>query len=151
MIDTISKILSIVLIFLMLIVAPLLISYKIDDAAARREILLEVTLFIDTVRDTRQVSEAQLNALYTRLNSFGLAVDVRVTRMVKHLVIDDNGDVVIKYFMSDEHTDLMRFNRGDGIQVTVREIGVSPARSFMHNIFGAESGPLEFTLAGIVG
>ena len=152
MVDTISKILSIVLIFLMLVLAPLLISYKIDDAVARREILFEVTQFIDKVRDTQTVSPEDLDQFYQNCNSHGLTVDVRVRRLVKTVVIDPHTeDVTVEYTINDDPAALYNFNKGDGVQVVVEEIGISPSRSFMYRVLGADSGPLKFTLAGIVG
>lgn len=158
MVDTISKILSIVLIFLMLVLAPLLISYKIDDAVARREILFEVTQFIDKVRDTQSVTDTDLDQLYQNCNSHGLTVDVRVRRLVKTVVIDPHPEddsyteeVTVEYTINDDPAALYNFNKGDGVQVVVEEIGISPSRSFMYRVLGADSGPLKFTLAGIVG
>jgi len=152
MVDTISKILSIVLIFLMLVLAPLLISYKIDDAVARREILFEVTQFIDKVRDTQTVSPGDLDQFYQNCNSHGLTVDVRVRRLVKTVVVDPHTEeVTVEYTITDDPAALYNFNKGDGVQVVVEEIGISPSRSFMYRVLGADSGPLKFTLAGIVG
>lgn len=158
MVDTISKILSIVLIFLMLVLAPLLISYKIDDAVARREILFEVTQFIDKVRDTQSVTDTDLDQFYQNCNSHGLTVDVRVRRLVKTVVIDPypeidshTEEVTVEYTITDDPAALYNFNKGDGVQVVVEEIGISPSRSFMYRVLGADSGPLKFTLAGIVG
>lgn len=152
MVDTISKILSIVLIFLMLVLAPLLISYKIDDAVARREVLFEVTQFIDKVRDTQSVTDADLDQFYQNCNSHGLTVDVRVRRLVKTVVIDPHTEeVTVEYTINDDPAALYNFNKGDGVQVVVEEIGISPSRSFMYRVLGADSGPLKFTLAGIVG
>lgn len=152
MVDTISKILSIVLIFLMLVLAPLLISYKIDDAVARREVLFEVTQFIDKVRDTQSVTDADLDQFYQNCNSHGLTVDVRVRRLVKTVVIDPHTEeVTVEYTINDDPAALHNFNKGDGVQVVVEEIGISPSRSFMYRVLGADSGPLKFTLAGIVG
>ena len=152
MVDTISKILSIVLIFLMLVLAPLLISYKIDDAVARREVLFEVTQFIDKVRDTQSVTDTDLDQFYQNCNSHGLTVDVRVRRLVKTVVIDPHTEeVTVEYTINDDPPALYNFNKGDGVQVVVEEIGISPSRSFMYRVLGADSGPLKFTLAGIVG
>mgnify|MGYP001064270621 CR=1 FL=1 len=152
MVDTISKILSIVLIFLMLVMAPLLISYKIDDAVARREVLFDVTQFIDKVRDTQTVSPGDLDQLYQDCNSHGITVDVRVRRLVKTVVVDpESQDVTVEYTINDDSAALHNFNKGDGVQVIVEEIGVSPSRSYMYRVLGADSGPLKLTLAGIVG
>lgn len=152
MVDTISKILCIVLIFLMLIVSPLLISYKMNDAVSRREVLFDVTQFIDTVRDTRTISSGDLDQLYLDCNSHGLVLDVKVKRLVKTVVVDPvTQEVKVNYTINDDPEALTHFNKGDGVQVIVREIGVSPARSYMYSVLGADSGEFSFTLAGIVG
>ena len=152
MVDTISKILCIVLIFLMLIVSPLLISYKIDDAVARREVLFEVTHFIDTVRDTRTVSSGDLDQFYQNCNARGLTVNIEVRRLVKTVVVDPvTQKVAVNYTIVDDPASLTNFSKGDGIQVTVKEIGVSQARSYMYSVLGADSGDFNLTLSGIVG
>jgi len=136
----------------MLIVSPLLISYKMDDAVARREVLFDVTQFIDTVRDTRTVSLGDLDQFYQDCNSHGLTVDVRVRRLVKTVVVDPvTQKVSVNYTINDDVAALANFNKGDGVQVIIKEIGVSPARSYMYSVLGADSGAFTLTLAGIVG
>lgn len=152
MVDTISKMLCIVLIFLMLIVSPLLISYKMDDAVARREVLFEVTQFIDTVRDTRTISSGDLDQFYQDCNAHGLTVNVKVRRLVKTVVVDPvTQKVTVNYTIVDDPSAMANFNKGDGVQVIVDEIGVSQARSYMYSVLGADSGGFKLTLAGIVG
>jgi len=152
MVDTISKILCIVLIFLMLIMAPLLISYKIDDAVARREVLFDTTQFIDTVRDTRIITSEDLDQFYQTCNSHGIAVDIKVRRLVKSVVVDPITQTVeINYTIHDDPDSLRNFNKGDGVQVIINEVGVSSARSYMYRVLGSDSGAFSLTLAGIVG
>ena len=50
--DFINKVITIVLIFVMLVLAPLLISYMTTDMTAERLILNDVTTFIDKVTET---------------------------------------------------------------------------------------------------
>lgn len=152
MVDTISKILSIVLIFLMLIMAPLLISYKMDDAVARREVLFDVTHFIDTVRDTQTITSADLDQFYQVCNSRGITVDVKVRRLVKSVIVDPiTQKVALNYTIHEDPAALYSFNKGDGVQVIINEIGVSQARYYMYSVLGADSGEFSLTLAGIVG
>ena len=59
--DFINKIITIILVFVMLVLAPILVSYKNDDMLARREILNDVELFIDKVQDTSSITNDDLN------------------------------------------------------------------------------------------
>ena len=71
MTDFINKVVSIAMIFIMLVLAPLLISYKTDEMLAKREILNNVATFIDIVKDVGAITEVDLNELYILCNSHG--------------------------------------------------------------------------------
>ena len=78
MTDFINKVISIVLIFIMLVLAPLLISYVSTDMVADRLILNEVTQFIDKVTDRSEITLDDLNSLFLSVNSHGGSYDVDV-------------------------------------------------------------------------
>lgn len=152
MVDAISKILSIILIFVMLVVGPLVWVYTMQNSMAQQQVLLEVTRFIDIVRDTRTITDDNLDELYQRCNTHGIAVDVKVRRAIKSVVVDDDTDEVeIAYTLTEDRDDLYSFNKGDGVQVIVTEIGVSRSRQYIYNVLGADMGALEFQLMGVVG
>ena len=64
MTDFINKVITIVLVFIMLILAPLLISYMSTDMVTERLVLNEVSQFIDKVTDKGLITEYDINDLY---------------------------------------------------------------------------------------
>lgn len=150
--DFINKIITVVLAFVMLVMAPLLISYKSDNMLARRSIMNEVELFIDKVQDNVNVTEEDLDNLYLSCNSYGLNVDVTVRRLIAAAVYDEDADVAqTNYFAVDDMESLTNMNAGDILQVTVKEVSISASRKATYTILGIDEGNLEFTLAGVVG
>lgn len=150
--DFINKIITVILVFVMLVVAPLLISYKSDDMLARREILNDVELFIDKVQDTSAITEDDLNHLYLNCNSHGLTVNVTVKRLIATAVYDNNNNIAqTNYFAVDDKDSLANINAGDVVQVSVEEVTISTSRRATYSILGIDEGALEFTLAGVVG
>ena len=147
--DFINKI---ILIFILLVLAPLLISYKSDDMIARREVLNDVQVFIDKVQDTSSISEDDINKLYIDCNSHGLTVDVQVKRLIATEVYDpDLGVAQTNYFALDDVASLKDVNAGDIIKVHVEELTISASRSATYRILGLDEGALKFSLAGVVG
>lgn len=150
--DFINKIVTVVLVFVMLVVAPLLVSYKTDDMLAKREILNDVELFIDKIQDTTTISSDDLDKLYLDCNSHGLTVNVTVKRLVATSVYDaDMGISQTNYFAVTDEQSLKSINAGDIIQVNVEEVTISPARKATYKILKLDEGPFEFSLAGVVG
>ena len=140
--DFINKIITIILVFVMLVLAPILVSYKNDDMLARREILNDVELFIDKVQDTSSITNDDLNKLYLDCNSHGITVDVSVKRLIA---------TQTNYFAVSEESALQSINDGDIIQVSIKELGISPSRRASYKILGLDESGLDFTLAGVVG
>ena len=150
--DFINKIITVILVFILLVMAPMLISYKTDDMLAKRAILNEVELFIDKVQDTSSIASVDLNKLYLDCNSHGLTVNVKVKRLVATEVYDNDLNIAqTNYFAVDSEEALLNINAGDIIQVTVEEVTVSAARKATYALLKLDEGPLEFTLAGVVG
>lgn len=148
--DFINKIVSIALVFVMLVLAPLLISYKTDEMLAKRQILNEVANFIDMVKDTGSLTQDNLDKLYIDCNAYGLAVDVKVKRLIRTEVTKD-GEATTLYFTVDSVEDLESMNKGDVVKVTVEEIGISSARRLTYNLLKVDEGRFNFSLAGTVG
>lgn len=148
--DFINKVVTIALIFIMLVIAPLLISYKTDEMIAKRQILNDVANFIDMVKDTGSLSQDNLDKLYIECNSYGIAVDVKVKRLIRTEIAKD-GESKTVYYSVDKVEELESMNKGDIIKVTVEEIGVSTARRLVYNILKLDEGKFKFSLAGTVG
>lgn len=150
--DFINKIITVVMIFVMLVMAPLLISYKTDDMIAKREILNDVEQFIDKVQDTSAISQDDLNKLYMDCNSHGLTVDVQVKRLIATQVFDAELSIAkTNYFAVDDDESIKNINQGDIIHVHIEEVTVSSSRMATYRLLGLDEGPLEFSLAGVVG
>lgn len=150
MTDFLNKLVAICLIFTMLVLVPLLISYSTDYVIAKRLILNDVSLFIDKVKDTGYITEDDINKLYLSCNSHGLAVDVKIYRLVR-ADVKKGGDIVTVYYSTDKFEDLQYINSGDIVKVTVSEIGISIPRRIMYSILRLGENKFEFSLAGVVG
>ena len=79
-------------------------------------------------------------------------MDVRVKRLIATEVYDNDLDLAqTNYFAVDTEEALLNINAGDIIQVTVQEVTVSTSRRVTYALLKLDEGPLEFTLAGVVG
>lgn len=146
--DFLNKVVTLILIFIMLVLAPMLISYMMTDMRTQRLVLNEVSLFIDKVTDKGTITESDLDQLYLSVNSHGKILDVTVKRFVRVASLDQNtGQVRTLYFAADDISDL---NPGDIVQVTIREVGRSPLRSLTYSMLKIDIGRFEFSLAGAV-
>lgn len=148
--DFMNKVVSITIIFVMLVLGPLLISYKSEEMLARRLILNDVTLFIDKAKDTATITDEDLNKLYLQCNSHGIAVNVTVKRLIRTSVTKD-GKIATVYYSADSTAELVAMNQDDIVKVNVEEIGISDGRRLMYNILKIDEGKFKFSLAGAVG
>lgn len=150
--DFINKVVSVILVFIMLVLAPMLISYKTEDMLAKRQVLNDVELFIDKIQDTSTITEDDINKLYIDCNSHGLVVDVQIKRLIATSVFDtDSGIAKTNYFAVDDLASLQDINEGDIIQVNIKEVTISTARRASYKILGLDEGTFKFSLAGVVG
>ena len=150
--DFINKIVTVIMIFIMLVVAPLLLSYKNDNMLARREILNDVEVFIDKVSDTSTITQDDIDELMLSCNSHGLTVDVDINRLTEVAVYDSTNSVAqTNYISTDDLESLKNINKGDIIQVHIKEMTISSARQATYRILGIDENALEFSLAGVVG
>lgn len=154
MTDYMNKVVSIILAFIMLVIAPLVISYQTTDMLAKRAILNDVTAFIDKAQDTYQIDEDDLNKLYMQCNSHGISVDVKVKRLIRTAVTknDSTGNSAkTVYYAVDTLGDLKNLNPGDTVQVNISEIATTPAHQLVYRVLKIDEGNFEFSLAGVVG
>ena len=169
MTDFINKIITLVLIFVMLVLAPLLISYMSTDMITERLVLIDVSQFIDKVTNKATVSEHDLNSLYLAVNSHGQAYDVTV---YKYQVLEEPKPTVgevsttkLIYVNMDElellargevkdkdgqPTDFVELNPRDVIKVHVEEVSMSSGKRLFWNLLRVDKGLFEFSLAGTV-
>lgn len=161
--DFINKVITIVLIFVMLVLAPLLISYMSTDMTSERLILNDVTQFIDKVTDKYTITDYDLNDLYLAVNSHGGAYEVTVDRyqLYEEPAPESEGGTRILYIRQDDAEQLaddlnfpnitsIDLNTRDVVKVKVKEVALSSGKRLFWSIMRVDKGKLEFSLAGTV-
>jgi hypothetical protein len=153
MTDFINKIITIALIFVMLVLAPIMISYKTDEMLAKREILNDVDTFIDKICDAGAIKQADIDELYMQCNSHGMVIDVTVERLVYATTVDTQTNVVNYDYIVDTNfgTESTLLNPSDMIKVSVNEMVYSSTRRITYKLLGVDEGFFSFSLCGIVG
>ena len=145
--DIFSKILGIVLAFILLAFAPLTINALANDLTMKRASINEVTNFINKVTDSGRITDADLADFYLGCASHGVAADVKINRYVKIINPDGAGGTYTSYVLS---TDIYNWNRGDVIQVTFKAVDWSGAQRILWQLLKMSQPKFEFTLAGKV-
>lgn len=146
--DIFSKIFGVILAFVLSILTPYTITTMVDDMVARRSIMNEMTMFIDEVIDTGEVTEEQLADFQLGCNSYGPIVQIEVKRYVKTIDPDVvNGGTYTTYVLGDDNR---HYNQGDHVQVTVHTIGYTGAQRLVMATVGILTPKFECTLSGRV-
>lgn len=152
--DIISKVIGVLLAFVLLIMVPMTVARMSDDMAMKRLVLNEVSYFIDKVTDKGSVTGTDYEDLVLGVNSHGGSFDVTVVRYAKIAVKDNTGggDTKSIYCASDDKIGIgtVYLNLGDGVQVRVEQIGKTKGQSLLQSFMRVFEKPFEFTLAGTV-
>lgn len=158
--DFVNKVITIVLIFIMLVLAPLMISYLSTDMVTQRLVLNDVTLFIDKVTDKGTVNEYDLDDLYLAVNSHGSSFEVEVERYsLIEEPIPPEGATKLLYIKHDDMEKLQRGEDDDGeitlnvkdvIKVHVEEVAMSSGNRLFWSVLRVDKGKFGFSLAGTV-
>lgn len=145
--DFINKVVTIILIFVLLIIAPLVNMYTSEYEMAKQKILYDTSSFIDQVVDDKYISDDDLNSFYAQCNSHGIAVNVSVKRLIRSDVPNvDKTETKIVYYSSDV-SNTTEFNSNDVVKIDVSEVGISTARRLMYSVMRFDSGKFELSLA----
>lgn len=159
MTDYLNKLVSVIIIFLMLVVAPLLMSYMTTEMVTERVALNEVSQFIDRVTDKQMITKSDVDDLYIALGASGGIYNVEVKRYVVVSVPtkDASGATTVKnvYVAADDISNIsedkpITLNLSDVVQVRVKEVSLSQAKRLLYAVLRVDEGKLDFTLAGSV-
>lgn len=164
MTEFLNNIVTLIMVFLLLVLAPLNLSYMLTEGANTRLIFNESSRFLDGMADKKEVTEDDINNLYMRVNSYGMVIDVKVERLVRTSVEAPDGKIKTMWTSVDpdtkeaaeargEHWDGVVFNcnKGDTIKITVKEIVSSPAKKMAYAVLRTADNKLNFPLAKVVG
>jgi hypothetical protein len=142
-----SRIISLVLVFFMLILAPLVNSYCVTEMENRRQLLNEVTSFLDVVSDKKTISNDDLDEFYLKVSSYGMVLDVQVNRLVKTATLEADGTVNITYMSAD---DINLLNQRDVVQVKLTEKSQSAYQKILNIFLGVDDENYSLTMAEMV-
>lgn len=163
--DFLNKVITIILIFVMLILAPLLLSYMSTDMTAERLVLNDVSQFIDKVTDKASITEKDLNTLYLDVNSHGHAYEVTVRRyqVLEEPIPSGAGEEITEtnliYVSMDDiealingtsETGVVELNVKDAVKVHVKEVAMSAGNRMLWTLLRIDKGTFEFSLTGTV-
>lgn len=131
----------------MLILAPLVNSYCVTEMENRRQLLNEVTSFLDVVSDKKTISNDDLNEFYLKVSSYGMVLDVQVNRLVKTATREADGNVNITYMSAD---DISLLNQRDIVQVKLTEKSQSAYQKILSIFLGVDDENYSLTMAEMV-
>jgi outer membrane lipoprotein-sorting protein len=142
-----SRIISLVLVFLMLILAPLLYSYCVTEMENRRQLLNEVTSFLDVVTDKKSITNDDMNEFYMKVASYGMVLDVQINRLVKTATLEGDGNVNVTYIAAD---DISLLNQKDVVQIKLKEKSQSAYQKILSIFIGVDDENYSLTMAEMV-
>lgn len=177
MADFLNKLVSLILLFIICIITPLMFLYMSGDKQSEREILNKTKYYLDKCMNADTMTESDLDNMYRDLNSYGKVVDIKFDRMV----LNDKGDYIVgdeasaydemvyetdnrlvanylsKYGCSDyeelkgikskEYKYILESE--DIFRVTVTEITSTKSDRYISNILKWDKEPLEFSLSAM--
>lgn len=154
MVDFPNKILTIILVFVMLVIAPITWMYTRDDMISDRLVLNEVAQFIDKTTDKALITQQDIDDLYIGINASGGTYDVKVKRYMPTPIPAGAGESRLLYsnvdYIDPVTGDALPMNKGDFVKVTVEEVGQSTAKRLLWTILKMDSGKTKITLTGSV-
>jgi hypothetical protein len=142
-----SRMISLILVFFMLILAPLVNSYCVTEMENRRQLLNEVTSFLDVVTDKKTITNDDLNEFYMKVSSYGMVLDVQINRLVKTATLESDGKVNVTYMSAD---DISLLNQRDVVQVKLKEKSQSAYQKILHIFLGLDDEYYSLTMAKMV-
>ena len=145
--DLFSKILGIILAFILLAFAPMTIQALSNDLTMKRASINEVTNFINKVTDSGKITDAELSDFYLGCASNGVVADVKVKRYRRIVNPDGAGGTVTTYVLSN---DSKNYDQGDVIEVSFKAVDYTGAQRILWQLLKLAQPKFEFTLAGKV-
>jgi hypothetical protein len=144
-----SKLIGLVLIFFMLVIAPVINVLGVEDSQDKTEILNDTCEFMDMVTDKRSITDDDLNEFYLKIASHGIVADVRVERLVRVAATDSTSSVQVhsSYVVADDSSYL---NVGDMVRVTIEETSTTLYRRMLRVFLRFDQDGYELTMAKVV-
>lgn len=151
-----SRLLTLFMCFVLVVLAPYMISVTVDDYTARVEALKEVETFVDTVCDTHVLSKAQIDDLNMGIAESGVIASVKVTyytEVINPAASDGKINYSLVYqdeILSEDLTDSKIFDSGDHIVVEVKSLGYTGSQRIARSVLGAVFSKMNIRIPGRV-
>lgn len=147
--DIPGKFIGLLLAFILMVIMPFVTVTIEGEMLDRRLIVDDVCTFVDSVVDSRQVSDADVEQLNLALASYGVTVDYEITHYKMSVNPDpiSKGSYYITYVkMNPDSVGVNTYDQGDKISVHVKGIGYSTTETLAHKLSGMFVKNLDFTI-----
>lgn len=149
----INTVLAICLSFVLLVVAPLTFTTVSNYDTAKRLIHNDTTTFLDTIHDKGFINGQDISDYALKVNTHGILVTVDVDAYAMNASTNLEGvPIIIKTLKNGDLEELaveeaVYLNKGDIVQIKIKEVGTSPVRHMMYRILNLDTGAFEYSMA----
>lgn len=147
--DIPGKFIGIGIAFCLMIIMPFVVTTLEGEMLDRRLIVADVCNFLDSVVDSRQVSQAEIEQLNLSLAQYGVTVDYEIIHYKQQVNPDptSNGSYYITYAKVGEGYD---YDTGDKVAVHVKAVGNSTTENIARKLSGMFIKDLDFIITARV-
>jgi hypothetical protein len=142
-----SRIVGLILAFLMLIIAPLINAYGVQEMENKVELLNDVSEFLDKQTDKGGITDEDMDQFYVNVQSHGMILDVKVDRLVKTATESGDGTIHTTYIAADDNTIL---NKHDILKVKITEKSSTPYKRLLNVVLRMDDNPYKLEMAKMV-
>lgn len=136
---------GIALMLLLLMYSNVIVSESMLD---RRQIASEMVTFMDSVIDSREITESSLNQFVSSITSHGAVVNYKITRKIRNVTYQNVGGVptAITTYVTDPNENPMKFEKGDHIVLRVYEESFSSTQYIVRELTQMFMKDFDYTL-----
>ena len=131
----------------MLIIAPLINAYGVQEMENKVELLNDVSEFLDKQTDKGGITDEDMDQFYVNVQSHGMILDVKVDRLVKTATESGDGTIHTTYIAADDNTIL---NKHDILKVKITEKSSTPYKSLLNVVLRMDDNPYKLEMAKMV-
>lgn len=131
----------------MLIIAPLINAYGVQEMENKVELLNDVSEFLDKQTDKGGITDEDMDQFYVNVQSHGMILDVKVDRLVKMATESGDGTIHTTYIAADDNTIL---NKHDILKVKITEKSSTPYKRLLNVVLRMDDNPYKLEMAKMV-
>ena len=131
----------------MLIIAPLINAYGVQEMENKVELLNDVSEFLDKQTDKGGITDEDMDQFYVNVQSHRMILDVKVDRLVKTATESGDGTIHTTYIAADDNTIL---NKHDILKVKITEKSSTPYKRLLNVVLRMDDNPYKLEMAKMV-